>query len=247
MKIHKTITIKKIALAVTSILGVLFFSSTGLFSAPLDITVPASVELESTNNSYEDLHLHVAPTSSGNIDSTQSENLFLEGGKSSAAISDVETSVNYSLSNTIMTFLSLGIVQTVSAQEVESTSTSKQSAYTLFGTWLGKLFAQDSLEVVTNSNSITMVDITASTEDTSAVIYWNANKLALGRVYYSTVSPVVVGSSTSWVNASMYGNYANSKANVRYLEPKTTYYYKIMLQDAGGNSSLSSEISMRTK
>ena len=90
-------------------------------------------------------------------------------------------------------------------------------------------------------------DIASVVGKKEATISWNANKLALGRVYYDTGSPLIIGSSTSWFNASNYGNYANSQAVLYRLNAKTTYYFKIVLEDASGNIDISPENSFTTK
>ncbi len=78
-------------------------------------------------------------------------------------------------------------------------------------------------------------------------ISWNANKLALDRVYYDTKSPPIIESSTSWFNASNYNNYLNSQATLYRLNAKTTYYFKIVLQDISGEIDMSPENSFTTK
>lgn len=96
-------------------------------------------------------------------------------------------------------------------------------------------------------NLLRISDISATPTDTDVVIKWNANNLALGRIYYSTISPVMIASSTSWVNASSYGNYANSKANIRHMRSHTTYYFKIFVKDSDGNTATSNEASFTTE
>ena len=97
------------------------------------------------------------------------------------------------------------------------------------------------------TESLIIREITSETTNTEATIRWNASDLAIGRIYYDTTRPIVVGSTTSWVNASEYGNYANSKAFIRHLTPNTTYYFKIALRGPGGGATISKENIFTTK
>jgi peptidoglycan hydrolase-like protein with peptidoglycan-binding domain len=81
-----------------------------------------------------------------------------------------------------------------------------------------------------------------------AVISWNTNELATGRVYYST-SPITFNegdiNSTGFVVTS--GQSAsfdtttrlNHSASIGGLAPNTTYYYLIVVTDPSGNVSIS--------
>ena len=115
-----------------------------------------------------------------------------------------------------------------------------------FKLWVSQLFTSDTL-TLTSRGSLTSSDIASVVGKKETTISWNANKLALGRVYYDTESPLIIGSSTSWFNASNYGNYANSQATLYRLNAKTTYYFKIVLQDASGEIDISPENSFTTK
>jgi hypothetical protein len=84
--------------------------------------------------------------------------------------------------------------------------------------------------------SLTITDIKTYPRGNETLITWIANDMATGQVYYSTSSPVIIASSTTSVNISRYGNYANSKANIRSLAPNTKYYYKIYLQNGLGTA-----------
>lgn len=114
-----------------------------------------------------------------------------------------------------------------------------------FKLWVSQLFTVR--PTLSSLGSITSSDIVSVVGKKDTTISWNANKLALGRVYYATESPLTIGSDTPWFNASNFGNYANSQAILYRLNPNTTYYYKVVLQDASGKTDTSLENSFTTK
>ena len=71
--------------------------------------------------------------------------------------------------------------------------------------------------------------------------------LNTARVYYDTESPVRIASTTPSVASSVFGNYANSKANIRNLSSSTTYYFKIVTQESSGETGVSKEMTFSTK
>ena len=97
-----------------------------------------------------------------------------------------------------------------------------------------------------SSSELTISNVESIPYTTQALVTWIANDLATGRVYYSTSSPVVISSTTPYANASIYGNYANSKANIRFLLPNTKYYFKVVLNDTNGYKIVSREGSFST-
>jgi hypothetical protein len=80
-----------------------------------------------------------------------------------------------------------------------------------------------------------------------ALITWAASDLATGIIYFDTVSPVTISSSTPRVTASLYGNYAQSKANIRNLTASTTYYYLVVLRLDSDEEVISQEMSFTTE
>ncbi len=124
-----------------------------------------------------------------------------------------------------------------------SNKNTNQTLFSSVGGWISSLLSS---EILTPIPTLIITDIHASVRKNEVLIIWNASNLAKGRIYYSTMSPVTLGSSTLSVAASEYGNYANSKANVRYLNASTTYFFKILLQDPYGKSVISEESSFTT-
>lgn len=81
----------------------------------------------------------------------------------------------------------------------------------------------------------------------SALVTWNTNEMAKGKVYYST-TPIVFGeASANFVEPPMFSsvlnvadsNYTVSKSiSIVGLQPNTLYYYMIVSTDISGNVSI---------
>ena len=97
----------------------------------------------------------------------------------------------------------------------------------------------------TTTNTVLITNVVGtSTSKSKALVTWNSSMLSLGRVYYSTSSPVVIASTTPFVNAS---GFTNGKAVIKNLNASTTYYFKVFTKDFFGNTAVSTESSFRTK
>lgn len=110
------------------------------------------------------------------------------------------------------------------------------------GAWISQLMTREQY-----GSNITVENVVAIPTKNEVLITWNASDIATGRIYYDITSPVHIASGTPWVTASKYANYANSKANIRNLTEGTTYYYKVLLEEASGDKVISEELSFRTK
>lgn len=132
---------------------------------------------------------------------------------------------------------------TSSNQTPEKKIVSTSTSFSL-GVLVSQLFSK---EQNTPSSRITVQNITAVSTKNEVLVTWIASNLATGRIYYGTTSPVLIASGTIWVAASKYGNYANSKANIRNLSTSTTYYYRVLLEEASGGKVASEEASFKTK
>jgi hypothetical protein len=120
----------------------------------------------------------------------------------------------------------------------------KPNLLVALGLWFGQLLNTDTF---TTNIALTITEVTSTPTKSEALLTWNASNLADGRVYYDTATPLVISSSTPFVTPSQYGNYANSKATIRFLNANTTYYLKIYLEDNAGNKAVSKELSFTTR
>ncbi|MDO8600762.1 MAG: fibronectin type III domain-containing protein [bacterium] len=78
---------------------------------------------------------------------------------------------------------------------------------------------------------------------TIATVGWTTNESATSKVYYGTVTPLVLGSASSISDASLVTSHS---LNLIGLSASTTYYYVAESKDAANNTALSSEQSFVT-
>lgn len=107
-------------------------------------------------------------------------------------------------------------------------------------------FSINPWNTIIHPNEISISEIASSPYRTQALITWIASDLAEGTVYYATSTKIQLNSNTPSTHASIYANYANSKANLRFLLPDTEYYYKIVLTNSKGVSIVSEEKKFKT-
>jgi len=83
----------------------------------------------------------------------------------------------------------------------------------------------------------------SSTTDRSTIISWATNEIAAGKVYFSTTTPVVLGTATNTgtTTASLLHSFS-----VASLTANTVYYYVVQSVDAVGNIATSTEQSFTT-
>ena len=132
-----------------------------------------------------------------------------------------------------------------SAKNKEDKSNNGKLLGQFFGlrAWINQFFNIENTATTTNATIITNVTAT-STNKNNALITWNSSILSLGRVYYSTSSPVTIASTTPFVNAT---GFTSSKATLKNLTASTTYYFKVFVKDFFGNTNISTESSFRTQ
>lgn len=150
--------------------------------------------------------------------------------------------VTYSVS-IILIFFSLYSLQVFAEDTSASTSKNSETTSPRFSgieSWAYQFLSFNS------NTSANLTDIESFPRKNDVLITWNVDKLVTGIVYYDTVSPVHISSSTLFVAASVYGTYAQSKANIRYLTASTTYYYKLIIKDASGSEVTSKELHFTT-
>lgn len=123
-------------------------------------------------------------------------------------------------------------------------SENKQFTLTSIGAWFNNFLSK---ETFTPNIFVNINDIETVPTKNDILITWTVDTLVTARVYYDIKSPVLVASTTPWVDASAYGSYANSKATIRRLTPGVTYYFKIVIQESSGDVSISKEISCMTR
>lgn len=78
---------------------------------------------------------------------------------------------------------------------------------------------------------------------TTTTVGWTTNESATSKVYYGTVTPLVLGSASSTSDASLVTSHS---LNLIGLSASTTYYYVAESKDAANNTALSSEQSFVT-
>jgi hypothetical protein len=153
-----------------------------------------------------------------------------------------KTSITYYIS-TILIISSFCTFQVFAENKNTGTSRESEVTFSTFSrieSWAYQLLAL---------NPNTYVHLTAVESfprKSDVLITWNVDKIATGVIYYDTVSPVSTSSNTPLVAASIYGTYAQSKANIRFLRANTTYYYKIIIKDASGSEVTSNELQFTT-
>lgn len=79
---------------------------------------------------------------------------------------------------------------------------------------------------------------------TTARVRWTTNENADSKVWYSTVSPVAIASTTPAVFSSLL--VTSHEANLSSLTASTTYYYLVVSKDGAGNGATSSQFSFIT-
>lgn len=152
------------------------------------------------------------------------------------------TSITSCISTTLL-LSSLCTFQVFAEDNTASTSRDTETNFFPFSrieSWAYKLLSF-------NPNSqIHLTAVESFPRKNDALITWNVDKLVTGIIYYDTISPVSISSTTPWVAASIYGTYAQSKANIRFLTASTTYYYKVIIKDASGSEVISNELHFTT-
>jgi phosphodiesterase/alkaline phosphatase D-like protein len=93
-------------------------------------------------------------------------------------------------------------------------------------------------------NAPVMVQINFGTiTSSSARVTWKTNESAMGKVWYSTVSPVVAGSASV---ASENRFTTDHDITLSGLSANTTYYFLVESSDVAGNKSFSTQASFTT-
>lgn len=126
----------------------------------------------------------------------------------------------------------------------EGSQASKQDTQPSLGTWFTNFF---SLDTFTPSGPANITAIQTFPTDNDVLITWAVSTLNTARVYYGTTTPIRIASGTPQVASSAFGNYANSKANIRHLTASTTYYFKIVTKETSGETAESREMSFITQ
>ena len=85
--------------------------------------------------------------------------------------------------------------------------------------------------------------VLVSASSTSATIIWATNESATSKVYYGTVSPLVLASSSV---AEVSGLVLNHSVGLSGLTASTTYYFVLESKDASNNAVASSQSSFLT-
>jgi hypothetical protein len=85
----------------------------------------------------------------------------------------------------------------------------------------------------------------ATPGSSTTTVTWTTNELATSKVYYSTINPLDVGTSTtqSILNGSLVTSHSIS---ITGLATSTTYFFKVQSVDASGNTRTSDQISAIT-
>lgn len=117
-----------------------------------------------------------------------------------------------------------------SADASNNTSTGSETSFTT------QALPVDATAPVISSLSTTPASTTAS-------VSWTTNEAATTKVYYGTVTPLVLGSASTVTNAAFVTNHA---AALTGLTASTTYYMVVESKDAANNTATSSEISFVT-
>ncbi len=87
--------------------------------------------------------------------------------------------------------------------------------------------------------------VATSTKDTSVDIKWETNEASTSKVYYSTSTPVLAVSATSFIEDTALVN--SHTINLTGLTASTTYYFLVESTDTSGNTAKSQEGSFTTK
>lgn len=83
----------------------------------------------------------------------------------------------------------------------------------------------------------------SNVSSTSAAISWMTNEIATSKVYYSTLNPIVLASSSI---AEAAGLSASHYVGLSGLTPSSTYYFVVESRDASNNTTTSSQYSFTT-
>jgi chitinase len=83
----------------------------------------------------------------------------------------------------------------------------------------------------------------SATASTSASVSWSTNESARSVVYFGTTTPLSTGTASAWTDAAFATSHT---AALSGLAASTTYYMIVEAKDASGNTSLSSEFSLKT-
>jgi|GEM_PF-639340 len=94
----------------------------------------------------------------------------------------------------------------------------------------------------TTAPTITAVSV-SSIGTSTASVSWTTNENANSKVYYGTVTPLVLGSATTVSDASLVKNHSLALSG---LATSTTYYIVVESKDAANNSAVSTETSFTT-
>lgn len=85
--------------------------------------------------------------------------------------------------------------------------------------------------------------LTKTPATTTASVAWTTNEAATTKVYYGTVSPLVLGSASNVLDATLTTSH---EAALTGLTASTTYYMVVESKDAANNTATSSETSFVT-
>lgn len=96
---------------------------------------------------------------------------------------------------------------------------------------------------VADTTAPTISNIATSTATNAATITWTTNEAANSRIYYSSSTPVSIGSALLAQDATLLTNHSLPIAG---LTASTTYYFLITSTDAANNTATSSELMFRT-
>lgn len=86
-------------------------------------------------------------------------------------------------------------------------------------------------------------NISSSVATNTADIIWNTDELSNSKAWYSTTTPIVLGSSLSVESTTLVASHAVSLSN---LNASTTYYFIVGSTDSSGNQATSIEFSFTT-
>lgn len=122
-----------------------------------------------------------------------------------------------------------------------STIEKKEGALiTTLRSWFKQFFSFRNTE--SNPSVLHINDLHTVTSKNSVWIGWQTNNLAYSRIYYSTSTPLEVESSTIVPTEQ-----GQTSVTVKPLLENTQYYYRVLAEDAYGNSTVSNELSFKTK
>lgn len=91
-----------------------------------------------------------------------------------------------------------------------------------------------------------ITSVLASPQVNSSKIEWMTDERSTSKVYYGTTTAIDIA-STSTLSASVRGMTRDHEVKLSNLSASTTYYFKVVSEDASGNLAVSSVSSFTTK